>query len=78
MTLGLKVCIRVSLMLILQSFQKHSKDNFIFGFLLAYGESKATITRLKKGDLNQLESNGEERLEYLFGLHEEMMAEEKR
>jgi len=36
-----------------------SQDNFIFEFLLAYGEPKATITRLKKGDLNQLESKGE-------------------
>ena len=36
-----------------------SEDDFIFDFLLAYGEPKATITRLKKGDLNQLESKGE-------------------
>ncbi len=36
-----------------------SQDNFVFEFLLAYGEPKATITRLKKGDLNQLESKGE-------------------
>lgn len=36
-----------------------SQDNFIFEFLLAYGEPKATITRLQKGELNQLESNGE-------------------
>lgn len=36
-----------------------SKDNFIFDLLLAYGEPKATISRLRKGDLNQLESNGE-------------------
>jgi len=36
-----------------------SQDNFIFEFLLAYGEPKATVTRLKKGDLNQLESKGE-------------------
>ncbi|MEA1913833.1 MAG: type IIL restriction-modification enzyme MmeI, partial [Campylobacterota bacterium] len=36
-----------------------SQDNFIFEFLLAYGEPKATITRLQKGDLNQLESKGE-------------------
>ncbi len=36
-----------------------SQDSFIFEFLLAFGEPKATITRLKKSDLNQLESNGE-------------------
>ena len=36
-----------------------SKDSFIFEFLLAYGEPKATITRLKKGELNQLDSKGE-------------------
>lgn len=43
-----------------------SQDNFIFEFLLAYGEPKATITRLKKGDLN------------LFRLYEEMIAKEKK
>jgi hypothetical protein len=36
-----------------------SQDDFIFDFLLAYGEPKATITRLKKGELNQLDSKGE-------------------
>ena len=36
-----------------------SQDTFIFEFLLAYGEPKSTITLLKKGDLNQLESKGE-------------------
>ena len=36
-----------------------SQDNFIFDLLLAYGEPKATISRLRKGDLNQLESKGE-------------------
>jgi len=36
-----------------------TQDNFIFDFLLAYGEPKATITRLKKGELNQLDSKGE-------------------
>ena len=39
--------------------KKFSQENFIFEFLLAYGEPKATITRLKKGDLNQLENKGE-------------------
>jgi len=28
-----------------------SQDNFIFEFLLAYGEPKATITRLQKGEV---------------------------
>jgi len=37
----------------------YSQDTFIFDLLLAYGEPKATISRLKKGDLNQLESKGE-------------------
>lgn len=36
-----------------------TQEDFIFDFLLAYGEPKATITRLRKGDLNQLESKGE-------------------
>jgi type I restriction-modification system DNA methylase subunit len=36
-----------------------TQDDFIFDFLLAYGEPKATITRLKKGELNQLDSKGE-------------------
>ena len=39
--------------------KKISKDNFVFDLLQAYGEPNATITRLKKGDLNQLEANGE-------------------
>jgi type II restriction/modification system DNA methylase subunit YeeA len=36
-----------------------SKDTFVFDFLLTYGEPKSTITLLKKGDLNQLDSKGE-------------------
>ena len=36
-----------------------SEDAFVFDFLLAYGTPKATISRLKKGELNQLESKGE-------------------
>lgn len=36
-----------------------SPENFIFEFLLAYGEPKATISRLQKGELNQLEAKGE-------------------
>jgi hypothetical protein len=34
-------------------------EEFVFNFLLAYGEPKATIARLRKGKLNQLESKGE-------------------
>ena len=34
------------------------QEQFIFDFLLAYGESKATIARLKKGKLNQLDEKG--------------------
>ena len=34
-------------------------DTFVFDLLLAYGEPKATITRLEKGELNQLETKGE-------------------
>jgi len=36
-----------------------SEDSFVFDLLLAYGSPKATITRLKKGELNQLEAKGE-------------------
>ncbi|UCN00511.1 N-6 DNA methylase [Sulfurimonas sp. SWIR-19] len=36
-----------------------TQDDFIFDFLVAYGEPKATLTRLQKSDLNQLESKGE-------------------
>ena len=36
-----------------------TKENFIFNLLLAFGEPQATITRLQKGELNQLESKGE-------------------
>ena len=36
-----------------------SQDNFLFDLLLAYGEPKAIISRLRKGGLNQLESKGE-------------------
>lgn len=35
------------------------KESFIFDLLLAFGEPQATITRLQKGELNQLESKGE-------------------
>ncbi len=37
----------------------YTKEQFIFDFLLAYGTPKATIARLKKRELNQLEEKGE-------------------
>lgn len=36
-----------------------TEKTFIFDLLLAFGEPQATITRLQKGELNQLESKGE-------------------
>ena len=36
-----------------------NQETFIFDFLLAYGEPKATIAQLKKSDLNQLEKKAE-------------------
>lgn len=39
--------------------KKLAQDTFVFEFLLSYGEPKASISRLQKGDLNQLESKGE-------------------
>ncbi len=36
-----------------------SKDSFVFDLLQAYGEPNATIARIKKGDLNQLNTKGE-------------------
>ena len=36
-----------------------SKKEFVFDFLLSFGLPKATIARLKKGELNQLETKGE-------------------
>ena len=35
-----------------------SQDSFIYDLLLAYGLPKASITRLKKGDYNQLRDSG--------------------
>lgn len=48
--------IEKSIKKLLKSF---SKDSFVFEFLLAYGEPKATIARLKKSDLNQLSTKNE-------------------
>ena len=36
-----------------------TQENFVFEFLLSYDQPKATITRLQKGELNQLETKGE-------------------
>ncbi len=38
---------------------KINKDSFIYDFLLAYGQPKASINRLKKGDYNKSKNNGE-------------------
>jgi hypothetical protein len=42
-----------------QLFESFSKDEFIFDLLAAYGISKTSITRLKKGDYNLSEVDGE-------------------
>ncbi len=34
------------------------KENFIYDFLLAFGLSKTTITRLRKGDYNLSKEEG--------------------
>ena len=39
--------------------KEFDKDTFLFELLLSYGFPKATITRHKKGELNQLEDRGE-------------------
>ena len=39
--------------------QNLKKDNFIYDLLLAYDQPKATISRLKKGDLNQSKKENE-------------------
>lgn len=36
-----------------------SKEEFIYDLLLAYGISKTSITRLKKGDFNLSKNEGE-------------------
>ena len=40
-------------------FENFSNDNFLFDLLLAYGISKASITRLKSGDFNLSKVEGE-------------------
>lgn len=39
--------------------EKFSKEEFFFDFLLAYGISKTSVTRLKKGDFNLSKAKGE-------------------
>ena len=36
-----------------------SKDEFVFDLLVAYGISKSSVTRLKKGDYNLSKVDGE-------------------
>lgn len=40
-------------------FENFSKKDFIFDFLIAYGISKTSVTRLKKGDFNLSKALGE-------------------
>lgn len=40
-------------------FENFSKNEFIFDFLIAYGISKTSVTRLKKGDFNLSKVQGE-------------------
>ena len=40
-------------------FDNFSKENFIYDFLLAYGISKTSVTRLKKGDFNLSNNDNE-------------------
>src|SRR5690625_3481444 len=42
-----------------QLFEKFSRETFIYDLLLAYGISKASITRLRKGDYNLSKLAGE-------------------
>jgi len=42
-----------------QIIKNFSKDEFIFDLLIAYGISKTSITRLKKGDFNLSKNEGE-------------------
>ncbi len=42
-----------------QILKNFSKENFLFDLLLAYGISKASITRLKNGDFNLAKNEGE-------------------
>ncbi len=42
-----------------QIFEDFSREKFIYDLLLAYGTSKTSITRLKKGDFNLSKNAGE-------------------
>lgn len=42
-----------------QIFEDFSREEFIYDLLLAYGTSKTSVTRLKKGDFNLSKENGE-------------------
>ncbi len=39
--------------------ERFSKENFLYDFLLAYGISKTSVTRLKSGDFNLSKVEGE-------------------
>lgn len=40
-------------------FENFNSDEFIYDFLVAYGTSKTSITRLKKGDFNLSKNENE-------------------
>lgn len=42
-----------------QLFENFSKEEFLFDLLLAYGTSKASVTRLRNGDFNLSKTDGE-------------------
>ncbi len=42
-----------------QVYLNFTKDDFIFDFLLAYGISKTSVSRLRKGDFNMSKNEGE-------------------
>jgi len=44
---------------VVQLTENFSQEEFIYDLLLAYGISKSSITRLKKGDFNLSKNEGE-------------------
>lgn len=52
-------------------FENFSKEGFLFDLLLAYGISKTSITRLKKGDFNLSKAKGEVLYKNKFFFREE-------
>ncbi len=44
---------------VIQVIENFSQEEFIYDLLLAYGISKTSITRLKKGDFNLSKNGGE-------------------